>query len=233
MRTLICAAAAAWAAASTPLHAQDEAFAAALQAINAEVRLPDRRTIETSALATLQAIAKAQRGCVPSGVDMQKATPATADRIALQAIQAGHIRNMWLAYGTAIGCPAVTTRFMLLKLPNDEVMVREVNPGESLAPPAVMRDASSGAAAAALTIVRTADGACDGRDMDMIGTRVTLRSADLSEDFYGTRYRGNWSEVWTFRTCGRRVDVPVAFATDGNGGAAFDVKADTVVLLDR
>lgn len=213
------------------VNAQDETFASKMREVNAAVPIPDQLAVEADALATLQAIAKQKSQCVPTGLRMERPTPATADRMAIQSIQAGKLKNLWLAYGNAIGCPdASKIRFIVLQLPDGSVRARVVNQGESIASPSLMRDTSAGAALAAWNAVKGVDSTCDGRDLDMTNTKVSLKSADLSPDFYSARYRGSWEEVWTFSVCGRQAAVPVSFKADGTGGAYTNVSQKAVSL---
>ncbi len=203
-------------------QAQDATFAAKMRDVNASVPVPDAQTIRSGALAALDRIASQTGACAPTGVTMEAATPATSDRLLVQGIDAGHVKNAWLAYGTPVGCPDATrSRFLILHMPDETIRTTVFNPGDTLASPSLLRDASTGARLAAWVAVKAVDPARDGNDVPMLGSRVTARSADLSPDFFGSRYKGNWGEIWTFKVCGRVADVPVTFTTDGQGGAYY------------
>lgn len=214
-------------------HAQEADFAAQMRDVNAEVDLPEHQTITADAIATLQAIAREKSTCIPTGVDLEKPTPATAVRLAVQGIQSGQLKNAWMTYGHALGCPDTPRiRLVILLMSSGEVRVRQVNQGESIASMSLMRDTSPSAAIGALTAIKAVNPDCDGKGMTMIGTKVLSRSPDLSPDFYGARYRGSWKESWTFEMCGHRADVPVSFTADGKGGAYSSIKPAEIRVLD-
>lgn len=220
-------------AVTTSAHAQEKSFESQMRTVNASVDIPTQQAIDADALKTLKAIAQQKSLCIPTGVKMEKPTPATAVRIAVQGIQSGQLKNAWMAYGRAQGCAvAPRTRFVILLMANDEVRVRQVNHGDSIASMSLMRDTSAGAAVAALMAIKAIKPECDGKDMDMRETRVISRSTDLSPDFYGARYQGSWEEGWTFETCGQRAEVPVTFTADGSGGAYSKVKSAEVRLIN-
>lgn len=230
---LAAAAAATWAGAMAPAGAQDDAFVAKMRAVNANVAIPDQREIAADALSTLKAIAARESQCAPTAVRMEKPTPASADPMAMQSIDAGKIKNAWLAYGVPIGCAkAPKTRFFILQTPDDKILARVVNNGESIASPALMRDTSMNAALAAYASVKAIDPACDGEGMAMVETRISSKSDNLSPDFYGVRFKGSWEEVWTFGVCGRLVAVPVSFQADGSGGAYTHVGRKSAAALN-
>lgn len=220
-------------AAVSPVSAQDDGFATLMRDVNAKVAIPSKEAIKADALLTLQAIAREDSQCVPTGVELEKPTPATAARIAVQGIQSGQLKNLWMVHGRATGCPsAANIRFAVLLMANDEVRVRQVNEGESLASMSLMRDTSASAAVTALSAIQAVERSCTSQGMQMLGTRIISRSADLSPDFYGVRYKGSWVEGWTFKVCGRRAEVPVYFTADGEGGAFTNIKSTEVHLLD-
>lgn len=213
-------------------NAQEASFAAQMRDVNAKVSLPARQAIIADALANFQAMARKEARCIPTSVEIEAATPATAVRIATQGIQSGQLKNAWTAYGRAQGCKgAPRTRFIILLMANDEVRVRPINQGESIASASLMRDTSAGAAIAALSAIKAINPECDGTGMTMLGTTVVSRSPDLSPDFYGVRYRGSWAENWTFQVCGHSAEVPVSFTADGSGGAYSNIKSAEIKVL--
>lgn len=213
--------------------AQDATFAAFMRQVNANVPLPEQHVIYADALETVQAIAREEAACVPTGVELDKPTPATATRLAVQGIQSGQLKNAWMTYGRLKGCQSPSPiRFVILLMANDEVRVRQVNEGESIASMSLMRDTSASTAVAALTAVRAVKSDCVGAGMKMVGTRVISKSADLSPDFYGARYAGSWEEGWTFEVCGRRAEVPVGFRADGMGGAFSEIRSAAIRVLE-
>lgn len=201
-------------------HAQDATFAAAMQATNSKAPPPSEAAVRTAALALLQANAKEASSCVPTGVETEAPTPATADRAVMSGIMSGELRNVWLAYGKASGCPgAERQRFMIVGTADGGLVVRPWSRGESMVWPTLMHDTSAGAGIVALNAIKAVDPACDGNGMEMIGSKIGAKSADLSPDFYGVRYKGSWEEIWTFRVCNRQAEVPIQFKADGTGGA--------------
>jgi hypothetical protein len=151
--------------------------------------------------------------------------------LAIQDIQAGKLKNLWLAYGKAVGCAdASKTRFIVIQTPDGAVRARVVNKGESIASPSLMRDTSMNAALVAWNAVRAVDPTCAGRDMAMVSTKVSSKSSDLSPDFYSARYQGSWEETWMFSVCGRIAAVPVSFKADGTGGAYTGVNQKGVII---
>lgn len=221
-------------AVTTSAAAQNADFKALMERTNADVPVPAKAVIEVDALKTLVAIAKEERAaCVPIGVELGEPKPMTSASLAVAGITAGKLKNAWTAYGRAKGCPsALPTRFMILQLADDQVLARTVNEGESLANPSVMRDSSTHAALAAYQIVRSAQATCTGDDMRMLATKVVSKSSDLGPDFYGSYFTGSWQEAWTFRVCGKSVEVPISFRADGQGGAYSEVKGSEAKLID-
>ena len=55
--------------------------------------------------------------------------------------------------------------------------------------------------------------------------------SDLGADVFGVRYVGSWSELWPIEICGQIVEVPVTFKADGDGGAYYNIKDETVKLV--
>lgn len=214
--------------------AQDPEFARAITAINAAAPAPAPAEVASAALATLQAMAKEKGGCAPTGVTADAPAAATSTALATQLIGAGQIKNAWTVYVRPQGCPADSpTRFILLRMTAGELLARVVNVGESLTPPSMMRDSSFAVALPALTMIQKAHPDCKSMDgLDMTGSRVMSRSADLGPDFYGSRYAGSWREAWTFSLCGHRAEVPISFVADGQGGARWTVEERETKLLD-
>lgn len=225
LKKILFAAALAAAAWAGPAAAQDPAFAKALADIEKAVPAPAPAEMAKPALETLQAIARSEKACVPTGVAMDPAASASATLLVAQLIGAKQIRNGWTAYGRPQGCPPkAPTRFLVFRMASGELLLRVVNVGESLTPPSMMRDSSAAVAFAALAAIRKADPACAGPEgMRMEETRIVSRSPDLGADFHGQRYSGSWREAWTFSVCGHRAEVPVTFVNDGQGGASWTV----------
>jgi hypothetical protein len=221
-------------AAAAPAAAQEPAFVAALAEIDRNVPAPTQAEMAPAALETLRAIAEKEKSCVPTGVAMQPAASASASRSIASMIGTRKIRNGWMAYGKPQGCPAkVPTRFLVLRMPDGLLIARVVNVGESLTAPDLMRASSFVVAVAAMAAIHKAHPECQGIEgLRMEETRVSSRSSDLGPDFHSQRYRGGWEEVWTFSQCGHRAEVPVAFVTDGQGGARWTAEERRARALD-
>lgn len=218
---------------AAPAAAQDAEFSRFVERTNAAVPPPPVPDIAAGALDVLKAIAAEKKGCVPTAVAVEPPQTATAVRLATELIGAGKIKNAWTAYGRPQGCPSpAPTRFIVLRMADDSLLVRLVNVGETLANPSLMRDSSFIVAFAALNAIKAVKPDCDGKDLDMESTRVISKSADLSPDWHGARYAGSWTEGWTFSACGRRAEVPVTFTADGQSGANWNVRSTEAKLLD-
>jgi hypothetical protein len=221
------------AALASPAAAQDAEFARFVERTTAAVPPPPVSEVAAGALDVLKAIAAEKKACVPTAVAVEPPRSATAVRLAVELIGAGKIKNAWTAYGRAQGCPAAApTRFIALRMADGSLVVRVVNVGETIANPSLMRDSSFVVAFGALTAIRAAKPDCDGKDLDMVSTRVISTSADLSPDWHGARYAGSWKEGWTFSACGRRAEVPITFTADGQSGASWNAHATEAKLLD-
>ena len=214
------------------LFGQEAEYAAFVERTNAAVPPPTIESISLVALATLQALRRQEGGCVPTGLTMDQPRTAIATFAISQGVASGQVRNGWTVYGRSLGCAdAPPVRFMVLRMPDDQLRAIVVNDGETLANPSLMRDSSAPAAIAAYQVVRTADAACDGSDMRMGATRVAERGADLGDEYHGAFYSGSWSEIWTFVVCGRTVEVPITFTADGNGGAHYNIRSAEVRIV--
>jgi hypothetical protein len=220
-------------AASSAL-AQNAEYARFVADTNAAVPAPSVEEIRSDALKTLQAIAAEKKTCAPTGIAIEAPSSATADRMITQLVMAGKVKNGWTAYGRPQGCgEQPPTRFMVLRLASGEVIARVVNIGEAIAGPTLMRDSSFVAATAAYTAIQKANSQCTSPDgLDMVGTRVTSRGADLGVDYHGVRFAGSWEEGWTFRVCGKSAEVPIRFTADGQGGANWNIAAERTRLID-
>lgn len=215
-----------------PVRAQEAGYAAQMKAINAAVPPPAPAAI---AAAAREAIGKASAGrCAPGEVRTKGApAPATADRFVTLAADRGTVRNGWTVTAMPLGCAdARPMRLFVLALADGQTIAPVLNTGTSLAWPTLLRDIAVGAVTAAVRVLRA--NTCDARDLDpVVDARVTARGGDLGPDFYGVRYRGGWSETWTFRACGRAAEVPIAFRADGTGGASYSVSGEAVRLVAR
>lgn len=208
------------------LFGQDAQFAAFVERTNAAVPPPAVAAVTPVALTALRGLERQEGSCVPTGLVLEAPQTAIATYVISQAVASGEIKNGWTVYGRSQGCPgAPPVRFMVVRLPDDQLQVLVVNEGETLANPSLMRDTSSAASMAAVQTVRRADASCDGSDLRLGPTRIAERGPGLSQVYHGVFYAGSWREVWTFLLCRRTVEVPVTFTADGNSGAHFNVHA--------
>lgn len=152
-------------------------------------------------------------------------------------IGSGKFRNAWLAYGRPTGCPnGERQRFMLVRTADNALRAGMLNKGESLASPSLIFDAFPTVSMLAKTVVtKGGDKSCMKSDaaVMLLGSRIASQSSDLSPDFYGTRYTGNWEEIWTLKVCERKVEMPVVFRADGQGGAFFNASERNARLLSE
>ena len=90
-------------------------------------------------------------------------------------------------------------------------------PGSTLASPALTQEVLPKAAVAAqLAAKNRRCGKATPFDMRVIDKPRTPRNRDET-------YTTPWSEVWEFRLCGEKVDVPVRFIPNDGGGVRFVV----------
>ena len=214
------------------LLGQEAEYAAFVERTNGAVPAPTVETISPVALESLQALRRREGGCVPTGLAMEEPRTAIATFAITQGVASGQIKNGWTVYGRTQGCPdGPPVRFMVLRMPDDQLRAVVVNEGETLANPSLMRDSSTPAAVTAYQTVRTADASCDVSTMRMGATRVAERGSDLGDEYHGAFYSGSWSEIWTFLVCGRSVEVPITFTADGNGGAHYNIRSTEVRIV--
>jgi hypothetical protein len=89
---------------------------------------------------------------------------------------------------------------------------RSYFPGSTYAGPILVRDAMQSATAGAF--VRS--GSKDCKDVDVLDMQVAEQPHEVVEE--GKTFKGVWKEIWTFKVCGKTIDVPIAFIPDANGG---------------
>jgi hypothetical protein len=212
--------------------AQDADYRRFLEQTNAAAPPPALAALQPLALETLQGNARGESRCVPSALTLERLESATAVRVITQAVRAGQLKNGWTFYGRAAGCAEpFLGHFMALRLADDSLRVVLVNEGETLANPSLMRDMGHFAAAAGAQAVRLAHPTCDTSQLSMGPTRIVDR-ARLGAYSHGAYFSGAWREAWTFTVCGHRVEVPVAFTADAQGGADYEVRGSDARILD-
>jgi hypothetical protein len=89
---------------------------------------------------------------------------------------------------------------------------RAYYPGETEASPPLVKDAMVAASTRAHQLVPGAKCA----PAEVFDMRVAKSQHDVVEN--GRTLRGVWDERWTFRVCGKTVEVPIRFIPDANGG---------------
>ena len=195
--------------------------------------LPDGEALARAAGAAVLADANQRGRCRPTGISIGTLEPITLDGMITGLIAKGQIENGWLTSVTLQGCPpADPIRVMLLRSPDGQSLQGIfAGQGETLAWPSLSRDALRAAAGAVSQRLGRDDPACKPGDLTPTGIRVTGRSPDLGPSQYGIRLKGSWNEVWTFEPCAHRVSVPIAFRTNGAGGAYWDVDAEAVLFV--
>ena len=216
---------------SSPVLAQQPMVLDKLNELNAKAPLPSMEELKAAVSDTALAYAKARSECAPQAVTLSDAAPITGAGGVLTEVIAGKLRNAWTIYAQHVGCSGSTpVRYMILQLADGSLRAIHVNEGRTFANPMIMRDTSLSAALAAAQKGRALDPRCTGESMKMRSTRVTSQSADLGPELYGVRYKGRWTEVWQFQTCGHTFDVPIEFTPDGDGGAFTKVEVDKIAV---
>jgi hypothetical protein len=216
---------------SSPILAQQQIVLDKLKELNAKAPQPPMEELNAAVSDTAVAYAKARSECAPQAVKLSDVAPITGATGVLTGVIAGKLRNAWTVYAQHAGCPGgAPVRYMILQLADGSLRAVHVNEGRTFANPMIMRDTSLSAALAAAQKGKALDPGCIGESMKMRSTRVTSQSADLGPEVYGVRYKGRWTEVWQFQTCGHTFGVPIEFTPDGDGGAYTKVEADKIAV---
>jgi hypothetical protein len=218
--------------ASSSAFAQNQMVLDTLRGLDAKAPQPSLADLTSTIAATAKAYAEAHKTCAPTSVNLSGVAAITGASGILAAVIAGKLRNAWTVYAEHVGCPDnVVVRYMVLEPAEGSLRAVRVNEGRTFANPVIMRDTSAAVAVAALQKGRSVDGTCNGDAMKMGPTRVTSQSKDLGPEIFGVRYVGKWTEVWQFQTCGMKIDVPVEFTPDGDGGAYTRIISDQIKAL--
>lgn len=101
----------------------------------------------------------------------------------------------------------------------DKPEVRPHVPGDTNASAILLADTLKGATPAAL--LKLAKRAKDCKTADLIDTNLIHPPRAASE---ADKPAGHWEETWTFRGCGRDVQLTVTFSPDGKGGTHYAIK---------
>ncbi|HEX8643673.1 MAG TPA: hypothetical protein VF702_07140 [Allosphingosinicella sp.] len=221
-------------AAASAGQAQEAQFARFVEQADGAAPAPDSAEISPIALAMLQQLHREIGRCVPTGLRLDQARPMTATRHIVQMIQAGEVRNGWTVYARLEGCAEPRPlRLVVIRPSQGPLVVAPLTYGEAISSPTLLLDARDAAVTAASAMgERLVPGCTAAGQVGIESLRNVSQSADLSPDYYGVRYRGTWREAWTFAVCGRRLEIPVDFVTDGESGATYILRASEARLLD-
>lgn len=94
-------------------------------------------------------------------------------------------------------------------------------PGTTNASMLLVSDTLKGAYPAALLRLGRNKDAKDCKEIEVIDTRLTLPPRVRAAD---GKAPAPWEEAWTFRGCGRDVELQIIFAPDGKGGTFYSIK---------
>jgi len=218
---------------SAPAAAQDPDFARMVEQANAAAPAPAVSEIAPLALAAVQDIHRQSGICVPTAVRVEAPRPITATRHVVQMIGAGEVRNGWVAYGRLEGCEERRPLLLVVFRPSTgPLIVAPLMFGEAIANPTLILDARGPALTAVQAMARQLVPGCADDGAALTGFRLVSTAPDLGPDYYGVRYRGSWREAWTFAACGRRIEMPITFAADGQSGASYTIHAGEARVLD-
>ncbi len=101
----------------------------------------------------------------------------------------------------------------------DKPELRPHVPGDTNASALLLADTLKGATAAAL--LKLAKRSKDCKTAELIGASLTRPPRMANE---ANKPAGHWEETWTFRGCGRDVELPIVFTPDGKGGTHYAIK---------
>lgn len=214
-----------------PLGDPDQ-FRRDIQEINRRP-LPDGEPLARAVGGAVAADIKRRGRCTPTRITIGKLEPITLDGMITGMIAKGQIENGWLTSVRLDGCPpADPTRILLMRGPDGQALQAFfAGQGESLAWPTLSREVLRATVGAVSGRLSRADPQCKPSDLTPTGARVTGTSPDFAPSQYGIRLKGSWNEVWTFEPCGHRISVPIAFRTNGMGGAYWDIDADGMLFV--
>ena len=223
---------------ATPAHAlpldplgDPDQFHRDIEAINARP-LPDGEPLAIAVGQAVLADAKMRGRCEPKRMSLTKPDPVTLDGMITGLIVRGQIENGWIVSVRLDDCPpADPIRVLLLRgADGQKLQAFFAGQGESLVWPSLGREVLTATVAAVSQRLSREDPACKPAQLTPTGARITGRSPDLGPSRYGIRLKGSWNEAWTFEPCGHRVSVPIAFRTNGTGGAYWDIGTDGIVF---
>lgn len=214
-----------------PLGDPDQ-FRRDIEAINRKPP-PDGEALARAVGSAVLVDAKVRGRCRPTKLNIGKLRPVTLDGMITGMIVAGKIENGWVTLVKLEDCPPADPIRVLLLRGADGQSLQGVfaGQGDSLTWPTLAREALRATVASASQRLRTADPQCAPRDLTPTSVRITSTSPDLGPDQYGIRLKGSWAELWIFEPCGHRLSVPIAFRTNGTGGAYWDIDPEGVLFV--
>ncbi|MGC6329696.1 hypothetical protein [Rhizorhabdus sp. FW153] len=195
--------------------------------------LPDGEALARAVGEAVAFDARMRGRCQPKKLRIGPLAPVTLDGMVTGLIVAGKIENGWITSVVLEDCPAGDPIRILLLRDADGTTLQGIfaGQGDTLAWPTLAREALRATVAMAAQRLTAEDPACVPKDLTPTSVRITGTSPDLGPDQYGIRLKGSWSELWTFEPCGHRLSIPIAFRTNGNGGAYWDLDRGGVLYV--
>lgn len=111
----------------------------------------------------------------------------------------------------AVQCQPELFRNFLMFEDGDEIRIREMAPGTSNTDPLLQRDLMQGIAAAS---VRLRPPGCSDAPT-ILNVRMVREQSPA---------QGSWRETWDVSVCGRKAEIPVAFAPSARGGTTWTIE---------
>ena len=226
---LLLTAACVMASASVTVGAQHPLVKERLDKENAEHPTLSLADAEAAIFGKAKRVAEANGRCIPTGVALEPPMATTGDPFLLSGVLDGTVKNTWRVYAQFKGCgDDLIQRYAVIDMNDGKRVALPIHPGRSLTTLKLMRDTSPTAGVQALAAAKKRKPDCDGKDMDLVSTRIANEEKDLGPEIYGVRYTGSWTESWRLKTCGLSFDVAIRFTADGDGGAYTNIKGDEV-----
>ncbi len=184
---------------------------------------PSTAELAPRALEAFRQRARADGRCLPRAVSVGAPASALLTMLVAQRRVAGEILSAWTSVVRPSGCSDDRPgRFIIYRQNDGSLDVQLMSMGEGIALP-LQQDLFLLVGGFAYAKLNSIKGGCAVDKLRFESTRIAARSDDLGPDVYGARFRGSWSETWTFSGCDRLVEATVAFVTDGEGGLRYTV----------
>lgn len=195
--------------------------------------LPDGEALGRAAGAAVLNDAKLRNRCLPRKITLGALEPVTLDGMITAMIVRGEIDNGWLVSVRLEDCPpADPIRVLLVREPGGTAIRGFfAGQGETLAWPSLASEVLRAMTGATMQQLSRTDPKCTPPALTQTSVRIIGRSDDLGPSQYGIRLRGSWSELWTFEPCGHRITIPIAFRTNGSGGAYWDIDEGGILYV--